>query len=170
MLGMMNSNTIDTVEFYAAPQSSTRQIAVSDINTFTQAKKRPHITYTNGKSWEFKFIVMYPKYLRVFCYIHVFLDGRRYVDGKLDAGQTHLEPQKTWNSMIINEMAKKQIKISESEIQRKNSTKKAVTALRKFLPFGSKSDPKSKASKTDAKASTASKSIRPQNKCITVVE
>ncbi|KAI6184394.1 hypothetical protein M3Y97_00591500 [Aphelenchoides bicaudatus] len=145
MLGMMNTNTMDSVEFYAASPSS-RQIDISDISTFSQPKKRVHISYTN--------------------------DGRRFVDGKLEAGQTTLEPQTTWDKMILNSIAKQQVKLNESELQRKNSAKKSVMSLRKFLPFGSKSDSKSKASKKEAKAAASkTKSICPQGKkCITVVE
>jgi hypothetical protein len=91
------------------------------------------------------------------------------VDGKLDAGQ-ELEPNKTWNTLIVNEIAKKQIKMAETDIQRKNSTKKAVTTLRKFLPFGPKADSKSKKSDVKTSTSTKSKTICPPNKCIAVVE
>jgi hypothetical protein len=59
-----------------------------------------------------------------------------------------IEPGKTWDLLMINELAKKQMKVDDSEIQRKASMKKSKTSLRKFLPnFATR---RNKAPKSDA--------------------
>jgi len=123
MLGMMNCPT-DNVEFYSASPSSRRSYLSSaasanttnssssaedqqtqllhdeeDIRVFSEAKDRPHISYTE--------------------------DGRKMVDGKLMESEEVLkaDPMKMWDRLILSKVAETQLQTIDKPQQLKNRRK-----------------------------------------------
>ncbi|CAJ0606097.1 unnamed protein product [Cylicocyclus nassatus] len=87
MLGMMNSPN-DAVEFYATNQNLQTTMCEEDLKAFTEAKKRPKITYTK--------------------------DGRRMIDGKIEDAESST-PLNMWGNALMNGVVKSALKMQKED-------------------------------------------------------